>query len=47
MSIVIDANASFEYTSRGYTSQFGEKGTIVVFEAVKILTDSKDFYRDI
>ena len=47
MSIIIDANASFEYTSRGYTSQFREEGTMVVFEAVKYLLKPKIFYRDI
>lgn len=37
MYIDIDAYASFKYTSHGYTIQFTEAGTIVVFEAVKYL----------
>lgn len=42
-SIGIDACASFEYTSRGYTSQCREEGTIIVFETGKFLLIPKIF----
>ena len=35
MGIMIDANASIEYTSRGYTFQFVEEGTKVHFDELK------------
>ena len=45
--IIIDAYASFEYTSRGYNFQFVEEGTIVVSDGVKCLLVPKILCRDI
>jgi len=44
MSIIIDANASFEYTSRSYTLHFAEEGAVVVLDAVKYLLVPKILY---
>ena len=45
--IIIDAYGSFEYTSDGYTFQFVEDGTVVVFDGAKCLLVAKILCRDI